>query len=78
MSSSSKRKNKITNILILFFLVLFISFRVSTACNQMKKNSSSDPDELSLIHPDSPYSELIVETKNKTARIRNKVIGSSV
>ncbi|TVQ67910.1 MAG: hypothetical protein EA360_01035 [Balneolaceae bacterium] len=47
MAASSSNKNKITNIVILIFLIVFISFRVSTACNQIKKEGSSDVRSLS-------------------------------
>lgn len=47
MSSSSKKfKNKVTNIVILLFLVIFISFRVSTACKQLGKETAEDPEEI--------------------------------
>jgi len=42
MTARSSSKNKITNLVILLFLIIFISFRVSTACNQIKKEGNSD------------------------------------
>ena len=48
MSSSSKKfKNKVTNIVLLLFLVIFISFRVSTACKQLGNKTTDDPEEIS-------------------------------